>query len=140
MSNPLPTLLKALRARLAPNALWASRAYLGIAPAQVQMPFVVYDVLEAIEENRINPPDPLIVVQVKCLSDQASVALDCAAQIVTLLNDQGAQDVGNGVPGDTAWQISTITLEEHVLMLEQFANAADIWHAGAIFRVRMYRK
>lgn len=139
MSSPLPTLLKALRARLAPNALWASRAYLGIAPAQVPMPFVVYSILDAIEESRINAPDPLISVQVKCLSDQAAVALNGAEQIINLLSNQGAQDTGKAVSGDSTWQISTITVDEHVLLLEQFVNAVDIWHAGAIFRVRMYK-
>ena len=131
---------KALRTALTGGSeSWATRAYPDIAPEGVARPYVVFGWAGGGEANEVRRQDASLIISVKVVADTMTASMAGAVRLSELLNDQGEQE-SNTITGGTFWEISTITQERAVHLVEQFGNAKPIYHDGHIFRFRLEAK
>jgi hypothetical protein len=148
--DSLQTLYEALYVTLAgANVIWGNRVFPDQAGAKAPRPYVLYNQVSGSELNLTHNQDPEYTIQVKCVAGGGEAgqtmftAMDGAAAISELLNDKGAQDRNDGtglIVGDDDWEITTITQDIRVHLVDPFREAAPIYHEGHQFVIRMQRK
>lgn len=132
----LATLYTSLYNALDGNALWQSRVYPEIVPAQIVRPYVVFFVSTGGERNELKRDDAQFTMVVKCVSLQMSEALDGAGRIGAILNNAGSQ--GNGtIAGDADWVITTIEQMRVVQQIERINNDQPLYNSGHMFNIIM---
>ncbi|MEQ9027567.1 MAG: hypothetical protein RLP44_02530 [Aggregatilineales bacterium] len=135
----LGSVLKAVQIALADDVIAGDRAYPFGAVAGTERPYLVYFPVIVREANELKRDDAEIVMQIECVANRLSDAMDGAGRISALFNNAGEQD-GGAIVGDAGWRIRTITQEGDVTRVESFENAREIYHGGFEFRFSMEAK
>ena len=139
--SALAAAYRAIRTRLTANTnneLWNERAYPDLAPASAARPFAVFFWSGGGEANRRRAQDAELRITVKVIADSLAEAFTGANRLSSLLNDA---DLGSVSPldGGASWDILSVTQERAVHLVEMVDGQA-IYHAGAVFRIKLEAK
>jgi hypothetical protein len=132
---------RAIQTRLTANTnnpVWNERAYPDLAPASAARPFAVFFWSGGGEANRRRVQDADLLITIKVVADSLAEAFAGAERLSALLNDA---DAGSALAldGGASWDIVSVTQERAVHLVEM-VDAQQVYHAGAVFRVRMEAK
>lgn len=136
----------ALYIKLRSATIAGLKVYPDIADDEATYPYLVYFWAGGGESNRLRKHDANLVIGVKCVSNDLHQAFTGASEIVTLLNNQGIQDivpatgayVSNPLNGGSNWKIKTSTQEEAFHFTELIDNTSEtVYHDGAYYRFNM---
>lgn len=144
--DSLAALYRAIYERLdGASPIWENRVFPDDVDTGVTRPYVVYFFVAGGESNQVKNQDANYIVTAKVVAgnddqsvDHMQQAMDGAARISELLNDQGEQDGGpNPMDGGPQWVIRTVTQDRRVHVKDRFSTAAPIYHEGHQYRVSM---
>lgn len=103
-------------------------------------PYVQMYQISGMEPNRVQEQDAEYEMGFKVVADDMEQALNGAARLSALLNDQGEQDLPTAaLYGGSDWDICTSTQGRAIHLIEKFANAQNIYHEGHVFTFVMGR-
>lgn len=137
MADGLGACFKACKRALDGQSIWDNRVYMDFAPASVARPYVVYQVVSALEESLTTAQSsPRIVLQVQVICDTAAEAITGADAIRSIFDDAGKLD-GGAVTGDSDYQINTITAGTRFHQVEHVGDGTQVYHAGYDFEFIM---
>ena len=121
-----------------PSEWWENRVYPDMGPTQAAYPYVIFFYSGGGARNAVRKNDANLMLTVQCISDDMATALAGAARVEELLDDHGQFDNSTDyLYGGASWHILTITQEEILHLVEQFAQAVPIYHEGARYRFIM---
>ncbi len=138
MSEPaVAAAYRAIRQRLtATSELWGQNAFPDLAPAKASKPFVVFNWTGGGEINERRIQDASLLVTVKCVAATLQEAFSGAGRISALLNDADLSD--DVLEPGSEWAILNVNQERAVHLVEN-VDGQQIYHHGAIYRMRLER-
>lgn len=120
------------------SAVWGTSIFPDSVDVSVTRPYVVYTYAAGGETNEVKRPDATYVLRVVCYADTLQTAMEGAARITWLLNDQGVQDQpASPLSGGTDWEILTSTAELRVHIKDTFSGVRPIFQEGYQIRFKM---
>lgn len=117
-----------------------SRVYVDFVPDKVVRPYLLVQTQAQVQRNfHTRQQDPSLVLLIKAVANDDSVALDIMQQAIVLLDDQGEQDLG-GLSGGDDWHILKATIEEYIHQSYMVGTSTRVFEQGFQIRLVMQEK